>query len=331
MGNDVVLSICCLTYNHEPYIKQCLDGFLKQKTNFKFEVLIHDDASTDKTVDVIRDYERVYPNIIKPIYQSENQYSKGVKPTFEFNFPRAKGKYIALCEGDDYWTDPLKLQKQVDVLEENEDCVACHHWHEYLFDRENEEAFLQPAPTVGEGYLPQKTASVREIFDNRLRVKTRTVLYRNIINKDFLPAWYNSVAFGDVPLSMLMGRFGKFYFIDEVMAVYRITDKGISTMGKNTMSNANFQIDHLQKWVSIWDNGNREFDYKYNREASKTIRQFNTSALKLLNYKDVRQIKLIWFNLFKRNAPIGSRLNSVFFILKISLRKVRVAVINKIK
>lgn len=102
-----LVSICCLTFNHEPYIRECLDGFLMQKTNFPFEVLIHDDASTDHTADIIREYEVQYPNIIKPIYQNENQYSKGVRVTWTFQFPRAKGKYIAMCEGDDYWTAPF--------------------------------------------------------------------------------------------------------------------------------------------------------------------------------------------------------------------------------
>ncbi|MFK7782973.1 glycosyltransferase family 2 protein [Psychroserpens sp.] len=117
--SDIKVSICCLAFNHEHFIRQCLDGFMMQKTNFAFEVLIHDDASTDETANIIREYEHKYPDIIKPIYQTENQYSKGVSVTATINFPRAKGKYIAMCEGDDYWTDPNKLQIQVDLLEKH--------------------------------------------------------------------------------------------------------------------------------------------------------------------------------------------------------------------
>lgn len=109
-----LVSITCLTYNHAPYLRQCLDGFVMQKTSFPIEILIYDDASEDGTQDIIREYERKYPDLIKPIYQTENQYSKGVKVEFVYNYPRAKGKYIAFCEGDDYWTDPNKLQKQID-------------------------------------------------------------------------------------------------------------------------------------------------------------------------------------------------------------------------
>jgi glycosyltransferase involved in cell wall biosynthesis len=128
---------------------------MMQKTNFLFEVLVHDDASTDGTVDIIREYETKYPDIIKPIYQTENQYSKGISISPTYQFPRAKGKYIALCEGDDYWTDPLKLQKQVDFLEANPTYSLCScrftvlmqatgelqsDWNQFLFGKKNDRA-----------------------------------------------------------------------------------------------------------------------------------------------------------------------------------------------
>lgn len=122
-----LVSISCITYNHEPYIAQTLDGFLMQKTSFPFEILIHDDASTDRTADIIREYEKKFPNLIKPIYQKENQYSKGfTSVSAAWNFPRAQGKYIALCEGDDYWIDENKLQMQVDFLENNPEYGMCY-------------------------------------------------------------------------------------------------------------------------------------------------------------------------------------------------------------
>lgn len=122
MNNEIIVSISCITFNHVDYIKEALNGFLMQETNFKYEVLIHDDASTDGTEEIIREYEAKHPDIIKPLYEKENQWVKGRRGSAVFNFPRVRGKYIALCEGDDYWTDPLKLQKQVDFLEENKEC-----------------------------------------------------------------------------------------------------------------------------------------------------------------------------------------------------------------
>ena len=123
---EPLVSVCVITYNHGKYIRQCLDGILMQKVNFPYEVLIHDDASPDDTADIIREYWAKYPTVIKPILQTENRYSRGL-PIGKLNYERAKGKYIALCEGDDYWTDEGKLQMQVDFLEEHGEYVGTAH------------------------------------------------------------------------------------------------------------------------------------------------------------------------------------------------------------
>ena len=126
--NKPLVSICSITYNHAPYIRQCLDGFLMQQTTFPIEIIINDDCSTDGTTEIIHEYAEKYPDLIFPIFHEENQYQKGVRGMFQrFVFPKARGKYIALCEGDDYWTDPLKLQKQVDFLEANPEYSLCFH------------------------------------------------------------------------------------------------------------------------------------------------------------------------------------------------------------
>ena len=109
-----LVSISCMTYNHAPYIRKCLDSFLLQKTNFPFEIVIHDDASIDGTTAIIEEYTSRYPGIFSTLIQKENQYSKGIRGlSTRFNYPRCRGKYIAVCEGDDYWTDPDKLQKHL--------------------------------------------------------------------------------------------------------------------------------------------------------------------------------------------------------------------------
>ena len=118
MDKPIFVSISCITYNHEKFIRQCIEGFLMQKTNFPIEILIFDDASTDGAQQIIQEYASKDHRIIT-FLQNENQWSKGKYGLLDWLFPAAKGKYIALCEGDDYWTDPLKLQKQVDFLEKN--------------------------------------------------------------------------------------------------------------------------------------------------------------------------------------------------------------------
>ena len=127
MENDILVSICCLTYNHEAYLRDTLEGFLMQKVDFPMEILVNDDASTDGTRAILREYAEKYPDLIRPFYQDVNLYSQGKDLCLEVLYPAARGKYIALCEGDDYWTDPMKLQLQVDFLESHPDYTACVH------------------------------------------------------------------------------------------------------------------------------------------------------------------------------------------------------------
>src|SRR5450759_4645946 len=140
-----LVSVACLAYNHERYIRDAIEGFLKQRTTFPIEIIIHDDASTDCTSKIIGEYEAKYPNLIKTISQIENQYSIGNNPGI-IMLEKANGKYIALCEGDDYWTDPCKLQKQVDFLEANEDFVLCFHKVKILKDGEFLDDFITKVP-----------------------------------------------------------------------------------------------------------------------------------------------------------------------------------------
>lgn len=143
MNQAPLVSICCITYNHAPYIKDCLEGMLQQQTTFPIEILIHDDASTDGTEEIIREYAQRHPHLIFPLYETENKFSQGYgdKMDIVFNYARAKGRYIAYCEGDDYWTDPLKLQRQVDFLESHADYSVCFHRCSHLDD---ESGRMQP-------------------------------------------------------------------------------------------------------------------------------------------------------------------------------------------
>ena len=124
-SNDPLVSVVCDTYNQAPYIRDTLEGFLRQKTDFPIEIIVHDDASTDGTAEIVREYELKYPELFRCVFRSENMYSRDPKILEHYVFPLARGKYVAICEGDDYWTSPDKLQKQVRYLEENPDCTLC--------------------------------------------------------------------------------------------------------------------------------------------------------------------------------------------------------------
>ena len=127
MDREILVSVCTLTYNHEAYLRDTLEGILMQKVDFPMEILVNDDASTDGTRAILREYAEKYPDLIRPFYQDVNLYSQGKDLCLEVLYPAARGKYIALCEGDDYWTDPDKLQMQVDFLEAHPEYTACVH------------------------------------------------------------------------------------------------------------------------------------------------------------------------------------------------------------
>ena len=237
MENDnILVSICTLAYNHEPYIKQCLDGFIMQKTNFKYEVLINDDASTDKTASIIREYAKEYPEIIKPIFQEENQHSQGVAISASFLYPRAQGKYIAKCEGDDYWTDPLKLQKQVDFLEANENYSTVFHpvdWFEQASGNILPGAY--GPPFIKEYY------DTDDLLEHSNFLPTCSVIFRNREDLLPLPEWYFQCPFGDFPLHVINSLHGKIGMINESMALYRRHQGGLH--GGNT------EKDNIEKLI----------------------------------------------------------------------------------
>lgn len=216
---DSLVSICCMTYNHAAFVRQCLDGFMMQKCSFNFEVLIHDDASTDGTQDIIREYEMKYPDVIKPIYQKENQYSKGIDPGLKYNAPRAKGKYIALCEGDDYWTDPYKLQKQVDFLESHPDYVMCsHRFNQYIQDKnlleEEKDLTFQ-----GADY------DLKNLIGGKWLTQTLTVMYRrSALDLKEYESYGMSM---DIILFYALLKNGKGYCFPDIMGTYRLHGGGV--------------------------------------------------------------------------------------------------------
>lgn len=245
MNNNIVVSIRCLVYNHEPYLRQCLDGFVMQKTNFKFEAIVHDDASTDKSADIIREYANKYPDIIKPIYEKDNQYSKRDGSLKKILDAHSKGKYIAFCEGDDYWTDPLKLQKQVDFLENNSEYVLSHTSIVFFYQTSNK-------------FINSKDVKINANFKNvnaidilrGYRIHTVSVVIRaksyfEVINSDnFL---YNSGYFlmGDTQLWYGLSQIGKIHFLPNVTCVYRKNDNSLTRVG-NSKSFYRFSLSSME-------------------------------------------------------------------------------------
>ena len=211
-----LVTICCITYNHENFIREAIDSFLMQKTNFPIEIIIHDDASTDNTANIIKEYQAKHPNLIKPIFQTQNQYSLRGFGFFSDMFEKAEGKYIAICEGDDYWTDPLKLQKQVDFLESDPNIVIVGHRVKYLNNKNQN----------SQEYISAEEKEVGNVIDilKRNYLPTASVILRRSAMPDlsWLIEIIQDLKQGDWPLFVFTAQNGKILFLNEVLAVYRV-------------------------------------------------------------------------------------------------------------
>ncbi|MFY1667353.1 glycosyltransferase family 2 protein [Pseudomonas sp. Pseu.R1] len=217
-----LVSIVCPAYNQEAYIAQTLDGFLMQETSYDVEILVNDDASTDGTARIIAEYVERYPTLIRPFYHETNQYSQG-KPSVPRLFGEARGRYIAFCEGDDYWTDPRKLQIQVEFLENHPDYVLTYH-DAIPFDVNGQYGIQLQGKLRGD-------ATALELQKAR-PISTLTTVFRNVF--DSLPKELIGAPLNDLVWWSLLGAYGKGKFMGEIKpAAYRMHPGGVFSMRSN--------------------------------------------------------------------------------------------------
>ena len=243
--SEVLWSVCihCMTYNHESYIEDALKGFVMQKTSFPFIAVVIDDCSSDKTAEIIKRYEDKYPEIIKGIYLPENYYSQGKSKQPFFDQYDSRAKYIALCEGDDYWVDPLKLQKQVRILEQDSSIMGVVT-DSMIVDKQgiilNRHYSYEIVPGNIEGRY-----NLHSFFQSTHHYPTATVLYRNIHYDDVyrMVNHTSSKYLGDWTLWAILHSFGDFFFLDEVTSAYRINPTSLThTADRIGRAKANFTI-----------------------------------------------------------------------------------------
>lgn len=270
--NDIMVSVSCIAYNHEKYIVQCLEGLLMQKTNFKFEILVHDDASTDRTADIIREYEKKYPDIIKPIYQTENQYSKGIPITSTYQYFRAKGKYFATCEGDDYWCDEYKLQKQYDLLEAHPECDFCVCKVQAVSESGKKMKKTYPDAPLSSGILSPDEFLKVACHDYQFQTSGYFTRKESEIMYFELNLSYKNVAkkagIGDWPKLLYYGSRGSVVYIDDVMSCYRVNS--IGSFDYNLQKN-NKLHEHYQNMIKMMECFNKETEGRFEQYCNDFI------------------------------------------------------------
>lgn len=261
------VSVCVPTFNHEKYIAQMLDGALMQQTDFTFEIVIGDDASTDSAPAIIEEYARRFPDKIRAYLHPQNMGPKepkefGGRNNVLFLLKACQGEYVALCEGDDYWTDPLKLQKQVDFLDAHLDFSICHHDLEVIYED----------GTASHSFNSQEqkaVSTIEDILEDCWFVGTASLMYRNFFRTADFADWHQRAAAGDWALVIQLAAQGKIGYLPEMMGKYRKHRGGLSNV--HAVTNAYFLENRRQMFADV----NEWLAYQYNETVQKTLHKYD--------------------------------------------------------
>jgi glycosyltransferase involved in cell wall biosynthesis len=271
------VSICMITYNHEAFISKAIESILMQETTFNFELIIGEDYSTDNTRSIILSYKDKYPDKIKLL---KNESNIGMIPNFKATILACTGEFIAICEGDDYWVDPLKLQKQVAFMDANPDYSICFH---RVYEESENVKKISSTNKLEKEY----TYTIEDLAKKNF-IHTPSVLFRNNLVKAF-PCWFYQSPVGDYVLHMLNAQYGKIKYFPDIMATYRKHEGGVwSTQNRSNV---------LERWLQVLDYLLIEnFDQSVLNELNLQKKNYQIEYLKILLNHD--------FSLFKQKLQI---------------------------
>ena len=263
-----LVSISCITFNHGRYLREALDGFIMQETDFPIEILVHDDASTDDTIDIIREYTEKYPDIMVPMYEEHNQYSQGISNiSGVFNFPRARGRYIAMCEGDDFWTDPHKLAKQAAYMEAHPECSLCCHAAGIV----SEDRAFRTSDSI-RPFERSGTIEAERIISKKENIATASLFFRTEYAKS-LPKWYFDCSVGDIPLQLAMLMHGNVYYFDEIMSMYRMGREGSWGQSMENDKAREKWEKHFKDMQKLYQAFDEDTEGRYARAVDEAVRR----------------------------------------------------------
>lgn len=296
MKDDIKISVICATYNHAGFVRQCLQSFADQKTDFAFEVIVHDDASTDDTQAIIREYCDRYPSLFVPILQTQNQVSQGISPTRRHMIPIVRGKYVAICEGDDCWTDCTKLQKQYDFLEAHPEYSACVHNALLHNMSDSRQDYIFPGVTEDRDY------SLEEVIlgDGGLFSTNSLVAKKEVFTA--MPEAFLAKGFMDYQWFMHSAIMGKVRCLKDVMSQYNFGTNGSWT--QRMRKNPQKRIEHFKEKERMLLAVDSYYQGAYHEAIMKKADEVrfriyylegNKEALKKEPYKSMKKLRIALF------------------------------------
>lgn len=260
--DTAMVAVHCSVYNHGRYLRKCLESLVEQRTDFRYVIVVNDDASTDDSADIIREYADRYPDLILPILHKENLFSQGISRT-PFMFAKCDAKYIAICEGDDFWTDPDKLQKQVDYMETHPDYSLCVH-ASYCAHEDGSyftEKFFRP-------YDTSRTITMQDIF-GKWRFATNSMLYRRTARPEYVVPFRGDCSNGDYALTVYLALHGKVYYIDELMSAYRV--ESVNSLNWKWRADKSKYIDARERFIQMLIRIDDYTDHQYSADIGVSI------------------------------------------------------------
>lgn len=328
--NDIEVSVVCITYNQAEYIKDAINSFLMQKTEFNYEIIVHDDASTDQTIEILKYYEKNYPEKVKVIYEEENQYSKGINIS-DYMFTLVKGKYIAFCEGDDFWTDELKLQKQYEYMQKHPTCAAYIH-NGWKISKDKKTVFnSKPLCKYAKKYGIEDA-----ICGLGIKTYTNSFFMRADIFKK-RPEFLNYAPTRDYVMIVECALKGYLYYSPEYMSAQRVAANSSLTQLWN--NNPELWRNYINEQMILLDKINQETDYIYDEiiEEEKINQMFSNllilkdkERLAVSPYKELygqlslkQKLRYFYPNIFEKIAKLVRILRNEkrFFISKVHYEK----------
>lgn len=277
------VSVVVMTYNHERFVRSALDSVIRQDTNFDFEVIITEDCSTDRTAEIIEDFRREYPDKVRLMVSKQNQNDNEVLTRA---IESARGDYIALLDGDDFWTSSDKLQIQSDYLDEREECAICFHNVMVRYDDGDhlEHPFHQEDPSTHISAPKPRPVSTLDDIVRQNFIQTCSVVFRRGLFEEF-PAWYRAFPLGDWPLHILNAEHGDIGYIDEIMATYRVHSGGLWSMNMSRYDS----VDHIDGLIRAYHTINQHFNFRFEASIRKKLPYLHYRAARVL--METRQLK----------------------------------------